>query len=307
MKKNNKRFLWQLKKYTPLYCMMLPGLIYIIINNYIPMAGIIIAFKQYSARKGIWGSDWAGLSNFKYLLRSDAGIIIRNTLLYNIAFIIINLIFSVTIAILITDVVSKKARKLYQSAILLPFLISMVVVSYVVYAFLATDNGMINNLLIRLGCEPVSWYSEPKYWPFILCFVNLWKSLGYGCLIYIAGIAGIDPTFFEAAKLDGASKWGQIRYITLPALVPSIVTLLLLNIGRIFNSDFGLFYQVPQNSGALYEVTTTIDTYVYKALISEGGIGRSSAASVFQSVVGFVLVFICNKIVGKISRENAIF
>lgn len=271
------------------------------------MAGIVVAFKKYSARLGVWGSEWVGLSNFTYLFRNDADILIRNTLLYNTAFIILDLFFGIVIAIMVTDVFHKKARKLYQSAILLPFLVSMVIVSYIVYAFLSTENGMLNSILETLGQEEVSWYATPRYWPFILSFVHLWKGVGYGCMIYIAGIAGIDPALYEAAKLDGASKWQQIRFITLPALVPSLTTLLLLSVGRIFNSDFGLFYQVPQNSGALFDVTNTIDTYVYRALISVGGIGRSSAASVFQSLVGFVLVVSSNFIVRKINKDNAIF
>lgn len=306
--KNRKQLKKDLIHSIPLYVMLLPGMIYIFINNYIPMAGIVVAFKKYSARKGIWGSDWCGVDNFNYLFKSDAGIIIRNTLLYNIAFIILNLVIGVLLAIIITDVASKRARKLYQSAIMLPFLISIVIVSYIVFAFLSGENGMINNGILKpLGLDPIMWYSEPKYWPFILCFVNLWKGVGYGCLIYIAGIAGIDKTYYEAARLDGASRWQQIRNITLPCLVPSIITLLLLNIGRIFYSDFGLFYQVPQNSGALFNVTNTIDTYVYRALTSAGGIGRSSAAGVFQSIVGFAMVMASNLIVRRVSRENALF
>ncbi len=307
MVNNTAQFKKNLIRSVPLYFMLLPGLSYIIINNYIPMAGIVVAFKKYSAQLGIWGSEWVGFSNFTYLFRNDAAILIRNTLLYNMAFIVLDLFFGILVAIMITDIYNKKARKIYQSAILLPFLVSMVIVSYIVYAFLSTENGMINAVLESLGQEEVFWYTTPRYWPFILSFVHLWKGVGYGCMIYIAGIAGIDPALYEAAKLDGASKWQQIRFITLPALVPSLTTLLLLSVGRIFNSDFGLFYQVPQNSGALFDVTNTIDTYVYRALISVGGIGRSSAASVFQSLVGFVLVVSSNLIVRKINKENAIF
>ncbi len=303
----SKQFKKNLIRSIPLYFMLLPTLAYIFINNYIPMAGIVVAFKKYSARLGIWGSDSVGFSNFTYLFRNDATILIRNTLLYNTAFIFLDLFFGIVIAIMVTDIFHKKARKIYQSAILLPFLVSMVIVSYIVYAFLSTENGMINAILSSLGQEEVMWYATPRYWPFILSFVHLWKGVGYGCMIYIAGIAGIDPALYEAAKLDGASKWHQIRYITLPALVPSLTTLLLLSVGRIFNSDFGLFYQVPQNSGALFDVTNTIDTYVYRALISVGGIGRSSAASVFQSLVGFILVVASNFIVRKINKDNAIF
>lgn len=305
--KNKHQMRRRIIRSLPLYAMLLPGMVYILINNYIPMTGIIVAFKKYSAQKGIWGSDWAGLSNFLYLFRNDASILIRNTLLYNIVFIFLDMFFGIVFAILITDVYHKKLKKLYQSAILLPFLISIVIVSYIVYAFLSVENGMFNSILGSMGREEIQWYASPQYWPFILCFVHVWKGVGYGCMIYIAGIAGIDPALYESAKLDGASKWKQIRYVTLPELVPSVTTLLLLNVGHIFNSDFGLFYQVPQNSGALYSVTNTIDTYVYRALTSAGGIGKSSAAGVFQSVVGFVLVMASNAIVRKFSKENAIF
>jgi len=295
--------------FLPLYFMMLPGFIYLIINNYIPMAGIVIAFKKYNVKKGIFGSDWVGLSNFEYLFGTqDSLIIIRNTLLYNISFIIVNMVVGVILAIMITDVLSKKMRKIYQSSILIPFTISIVVVSYIVFAFLSQENGMLNKSILPFwGREAVNWYSEPKYWPGILIFVNCWKGVGYGTLLYIAAIVGIDKGFYEAARLDGASKWQEIRYITLPLIQPTVVTLLLLGIGRIFYSDFGLFYQVPQNSGALFSATNTIDTYVYRALISSGGIGRSSAAGVFQSIVGFVLVMISNWVTKKLSPENAIF
>lgn len=298
----------RLLKSIPLYLMLLPGMVYLFINNYIPMAGIVVAFKKYSARKGIWGSKWSGFDNFTYLFRNDASLIIRNTLFYNIVFIILNLVVGVALAILISDVASNYAKKIYQSAIMLPFLISIVIVSYIVYAFLSAETGMINNSILEpLGKKSILWYSDTKYWPFILVFVNTWKTVGYGCLIYIAAIAGIDRSFYEAAQLDGANRWQQIMKITLPSLTPSIITLLMLNIGRIFYSDFGLFYQVPQNAGALYSVTNTIDTYVYRALISAGGIGRSSAAGVFQSIVGFTLVMLSNMIVRKFSKENALF
>lgn len=299
----------KMKKYLPLYLMLLPGAVYLFINNYIPMAGIVTAFKNYNVNMGIFGSPWCGFENFKYLFStSDAWIITRNTLLYNIAFIIINNVVGIVIAIMINDCFSQKLKKLYQSAILLPFLLSIVIVSYIVFAFLSQENGMINNGILKaVGADPVAWYTEPSYWPAILIIVNLWKGVGYGCLIYMAALTGIDKSFFEAASLDGASRWQQVKYITLPSLVPTIITLFLLSVGKIFYSDFGLFYQVPQNSGALYSTTNTIDTYVYRALISAGGIGRSSAAGVFQSVVGFVLVMLSNWIVRKTNRENALF
>lgn len=308
-KKYKEKLTWaQFRQFIPLYLMILPGAVYLFINNYIPMTGIIVAFKDYKKKKGIYGSDWCGFDNFKYLFKNDAAEIIRNTLLYNIVFIILGMVVGIALAILITDVASKRAKKVYQSAIMFPFLISIVIVSYIVFAFLSVENGMINNAILEpLGKEPIKWYSEPKYWPFILTFVNIWKGCGYGTLIYIAGITGIDTSFYEAARLDGATKWQQITNITLPCLVPSIITLTMLNLGRIFCSDFGLFYQVPQNSGALFPVTNTIDTYVYRALMSAGGIGRSAAAGFFQSVVGFLLVISANALVRKLSKDNAMF
>lgn len=290
-----------------MYLMMAPGLIYLFINNYMPMAGLVVAFKNYNAVDGIFNSPWSGFSNFTYLF-NDAWTITRNTLLYNIAFIIINLILGVMFAIFICDIKSKKCKTLYQSAILLPFLMSIVIVSYITFAFFSGENGMLNKTILpMMGKDAVSWYTEPKYWPVILVIVNTWKGVGYGCLIYISSIAGIDSSYFEAAELDGATKWKQIRYITIPSIMPSIITLTLLNIGRIFYSDFGFFYQVTQNSGQLYEATNVIDTYVYRALLQSGNIGMASAAGFYQSIVGFVCVLAANMVVKKLSPENAMF
>lgn len=297
------------KEHWPLYIMMLPGLIYLAVNNYIPMAGIVIAFKKLNFAKGIFASPWAGLDNFKFLFSSrDAWIITRNTLLYNVAFIVVNMVVGIAIAILICEIRSTKLKKLYQSAILLPFLMSMVILSYIVYALLSSENGLVNNsILAALNMDSVQWYQQPKYWPFILVIANCWKGVGYGCLIYIASLIGIDPSYYEAARLDGASKWQEITKITLPCLVPTIVTLLLLSIGRIFYSDFGLFYQVPMNSGVLFPTTNVIDTYVYRALIEQGNISMSSAAGVYQSLVGFLIVMFCNWIVRRVDKEQALF
>ncbi|MBD8933602.1 MAG: sugar ABC transporter permease [Lachnospiraceae bacterium] len=298
-----------LKEYWPLYLMMLPALLYLLINNYIPMAGMVIAFKKLNFAKGIWASPWAGLKNFKFLFASrDAWVITRNTLLYNVAFILVNMVIGITIAILITEVKNIKLKKLYQSAILLPFLMSMVILSYIVYALLSAENGLVNNSILPLfHMDPIQWYQKPKYWPAILIIANCWKGVGYGCLIYIASLIGIDPSFYEAARLDGASKWQEITKITLPSLVPTIITLLLLSIGRIFYSDFGLFYQVPMNSGVLVSTTNVIDTYVYRALIEQGNISMSSAAGVYQSLVGFCVVMLSNWIVRKVDKDQALF
>ena len=298
-----------LKEYWPLYLMMLPALLYLLINNYIPMAGMVIAFKKLNFAKGIWASPWAGLKNFKFLFASkDAWIITRNTLLYNIAFILVNMVVGIAIAILITEVRNTKLKKIYQSAILLPFLMSMVILSYIVYALLSAENGLVNNSILPLfHIDPIQWYQKPKYWPAVLIIANCWKGVGYGCLIYIASLIGIDPSFYEAARLDGASKWQEITKITLPSLVPTIITLLLLSIGRIFYSDFGLFYQVPMNSGVLVSTTNVIDTYVYRALIEQGNISMSSAAGVYQSLVGFCVVMLSNWIVRKVDKDQALF
>ena len=298
-----------LKEYWPLYLMMLPALLYLLINNYIPMAGMVIAFKKLNFAKGIWASPWAGLKNFKFLFASkDAWIITRNTLLYNVAFILVNMVVGIAIAILITEVRNTKLKKIYQSAILLPFLMSMVILSYIVYALLSAENGLVNNSILPLfHIDPIQWNQKPKYWPAVLIIANCWKGVGYGCLIYIASLIGIDPSFYEAARLDGASKWQEITKITLPSLVPTIITLLLLSIGRIFYSDFGLFYQVPMNSGVLFPTTNVIDTYVYRALIEQGNISMSSAAGVYQSLVGFCVVMLSNWIVRRVDKDQALF
>ena len=280
-----------------------------ICNNYLPMFGIVIAFKNLNFRKGIFGSDWCGFDNFKFLFASkDALTITRNTLLYNIAFIILTTVFAIGIAILINEIRSKVASRLYQSLILLQYLMSWGIASYLAYALLSAETGLINNgILANLGMDPVSWYNTPKYWPFILTFVHLWKGVGYAMIIYYSSIVGISQDYYEAATLDGASKWQQIKRITIPLLKPTIITMFVLQIGRIFYSDFGLFYQIPMNSGSLYSVTRTIDVYVYNALMKSSDFGMSSAASVYQSIVGFVMILGANAFIRRVSKENALF
>ena len=284
--------------------MIMPGFLYFIINNYIPMFGIYIAFKKVDYSKGLWGSDWVGFDNFKYLFStSDAFVITRNTILYNVAFIILGLISGIVVGICLAEVYNKFLQRTYQTVILLPQLISFVIVSYIVYALLSNETGLITKLM----GGSVNFYAEPKYWPFILIFINIWKQLGYNAIVFLSSIVGIDYSMYEAARVDGASKWQQIRSITLPQLKPTIMTLFLLQAGRIFYSDFGLFYQVPLNAGALTDVTNTIDTYVYRALMVNNNISIASAASTYQAVVGFVLVLVVNMIVRKVDRENAMF
>jgi len=294
----------------PYYLMVIPGLLYLFVNNYLPMFGIVIAFKKLDFSKGIFGSDWAGLNNFKFLFRTkDAWTITRNTICYNIAFFLMGTIAAILLAILISELRSKRLSKLYQTIVLLPFLMSWVVVSYLVFAFLSADTGFVNNTLLRiLGIDKmINWYATKEYWPFILVFVYVWKSVGYSMIIYLSSIVGISQDYYEAARIDGASKLKQIRYITLPLIKPTFITLFILSVGQVFRSDFGLFYQVTKNSGPLYEYTRTIDVYVYQALMKNSDYSMSSAASVYQSIIGFVLIVLANQFIKKYQASSALF
>lgn len=300
---------WNIRRSWPFYLMILPGLVYMLINNYLPMFGIIIAFKDLNFTKGIFGSDWCGVKNFKFLFGTkDAFAITRNTICYNVAFFIVGTVMAVLLAVSLNEVRSKRASKVYQTIILLPYLMSWVVVSYLAFVFLSAENGYLNNVLFpAIGLKPVSWYQDKSYWPFILIFVNTWKNVGYSMIIYFSSIVGISQDYFEAARIDGASKWKQIRYITLPLLKPTVITMFILTVGQVFRSDFGLFYQVTRNSGPLYEYTRTIDVYVYQALMKNADYGMSSAASVYQSICGFILIVAANQFIKKYQANSALF
>ena len=297
------------KRFMPLYIMALPALIYLFINNYMPLYGMQLAFRELDYSKGIFHGKFVGFDNFKFLFSTDkAWIMTRNTVLYNLLFIVVGLVIGLTVAILFNEIRSKMAAKFYQSAVLIPYFISMVIVSYLAYAFLSSETGFINNGILKFfGVDPVSWYSEPKYWPFILTFINVWKGMGYSLLMYTARLIAIDGSYYEAATMDGATKWQKIRFITLPLLKPAIIMMLTLSVGRMFYSDFGLFWQVPMGVGALANVTTTIDTYSFQALMKLGDITMSSATGVFQSFVGFILLVGANMLVRKFSKDDAIF
>ncbi|GHV27766.1 sugar ABC transporter permease [Clostridia bacterium] len=289
----------------PLYLMMLPGIVYIIINNYLPMFGITIAFKQLDYAKGIFRSPWVGLRNFEYLFRTkDAFIMIRNTVLYNIVFILLGLVIALSIALMMTEIGKLRVAKVIQPIICFPNMVSIIIVAYIVYAFFGT-NGFVNNTILH--GQGIRWYQKAQYWPFILTGVNFWKSAGYSSIIYIATISGIDNSLYEVARLDGATKMQQIFKITIPMIRPMITLLLVLSVGRIFASDFGLFLQVPMNSGALYRTTQTIDTYVYRSLMQLNDVSMSSAASVFQSLLGFLLVLTSNGLVRLTDKDSALF
>jgi len=301
-------FLKSLKSQKWLWLIALPGLAIVFVFNYLPMFGVILAFKNYRPAAGIFGSEWAGFENFKYLFSTrDAWNITYNTLFLNSLFIITGTVGGILIALLVNEVRNKWLVKFYQSAMFLPYFISWVIVSYFVYSLLSYDMGMVNNLLASLGMEPVQWYNEPKLWPAILTIVNLWKGVGYGSVIYLAGIMGIDAELYEAATIDGASKLQQASGITLPLLSPLIITLTLMAIGRIFFADFGLFYNVTLDNGGLYSTTNVIDTYVFRALKFSGDIGMASAAGFYQAFVGFLLVLASNLFVKKINPERALF
>ncbi len=293
--------------------MVLPGTLWFLLFSYLPMFGTIIAFKEYRfSRDGFWASivnsEWVGFQNFKFLFSTnDAYIITRNTVLYNFVFIILGLILSVVLAIVLSEIVNKKLAKVYQTGMFLPYFLSWVIVGYFAFSFLSMDKGMLNQILGWFGMEPVQWYSEAKYWPIFLTLISLWKSVGYNSVVYLAAIMGIDKSLYEAAMIDGANKWQQIKAITLPMLKPLMTILTLLAIGKIFYADFGLFYQVPRDSGTLYSVTNVIDTYVYRGLKTTGEIGMSTAAGLYQSVVGFILVMVSNYIVRKYDKDNALF
>ena len=294
------------KKNLPLFLMMLPGFLYLIANNYLPMFGILIAFKKVNFAVGIFQSPWVGLDNFEFLFKTkDAWVMIRNTVCYNVVWIAMGLVIAVAIAICMAEISSRKAAKVIQPVICFPSMVSAVLLSFIVYAFLSKTYGYLNTTIFK--DSPVNWYQTAKYWPFILTIVHFWQNAGQSSIIYMASIGGIDKSLYESARLDGANKWKQITNITLPMLRPMITLMMLMSVGRIFNSDFGLFYQVPLGSGLLYNTTQTIDTYVYRALLEMNNVSMSSAASVFQAVIGFALVMVSNALVSILDPENALF
>jgi putative aldouronate transport system permease protein len=306
-RKLRRQFNW------PLMAMAVPGIIVLLVFSYLPMAGVLIAFKNFLPYEGFFGSAWVGLDNFRFLFGThEAWTITYNTLSMNVIFIIADTIVCLCVALLLNEVrdntrSGKTLANVYQAVIFFPYLVSYVLVSYFVFAVLNDDNGLLNHLLITLHLQPVDWYSSPQYWPLILTLVFLWKNIGFGTIIYIAGMVAISPEYYEAAKLDGANTWQQIRFITLPLLKPLIILTVLLAVGRIFYADFGLFFQVTRNQPLLYPTTDVIDTFVYRALTGLDDIGMSSAAGFYQSLVGFVLIFSANWIVRRIDPDQAAF
>lgn len=286
----------------------LPTIILLGVFRYWPMFGIVLAFKNYKVPKGIWGSDWNGFKNFEFFLKSqDAWRVTRNTLGLNFMFIFIGIACSVVFALLMFEVKKAIHVKTYQTVSILPNFLSWVAVSYIVYALLEPNKGIINQLIEAFGGEGISWYSEPAYWPMILLITKTWHGVGISSIMYYAALMGVDNELFEAAEIDGAGKLQKTIYISIPQIVPIIVIIGILDVGKIFNADFGLFYNVTRNIGTLYPTTDVIDTYVFRALITLGDIGMSSAAGMIQSVVCLITIVVTNAVVKKISAENALF
>lgn len=311
--KKRKKFTWT-RDDSELALLGLPATIWFAVFAYLPMFGLIISFKNFKLQPGkgflasLFASDWCGFENFEFFLTSNTfSMLLRNTLLYNLVFIVLNLVIPVALAIVINQLYSKMASKCYQTLMFFPYFMSWVVVSYFVYAFLNPTGGLANLIIEAFGGEGIMWYSQPQYWPFIIVFMSTWKGMGYNMVVYLASITGIDTSLYEAAILDGATKWQQAWYITIPTIRPMIIMMFILNIGHIFYSDFGLFYQVTRGiPTSLYNTVSTFDTYIYQALLSNASIGRTAAAGLFQSVCCCITVLITNAIVSKIDPDSAI-
>ncbi len=307
-KKKKKSFWRQVVDNRALLVMLLIPFAYIVIFSYLPMGGIVLAFKDYKYAMGIFGSPWVGLNNFSFFFISGAAArVVRNTLLYNLAFIIIGMLVEVFFAIILSELRGKYFKKISQSMMLLPYFISWVVVSSIVYSILSYEYGLLNNILRSLGMEPLNLYAMPTAWPFLLVFMRIWKSAGYGCIIYLANITSIDPQIYEAADIDGATIWQKTTHITLQHIRPTMVIMLLLAMGNMFRGDFGMFYQLIHNNGVLLPYTDIIDTFVFRALLSSADVGMSAAAGLFQSVLCFATVMTANFVVTKIDPDYALF
>ena len=319
--KHNKWGPGETKRHLAFLTMLLPGLVFLFCFSYMPMPALVLAFKRYQLATppaDYWiqnrfiyslfiDNEWVGFSNFEYIFNTpDAAMVLRNTLGYNIVFMVLGLILSVALAIMVNELRNRILAKVYHTILFMPYFISWIIVAYVVYAFVSA-NGVFNQWLKALGQNTINFYSSPQYWPFIFVFCNIWKYTGNNSIIYLATLTGFDQELYEAAAIDGANKWKQITNITIPLLTPTIVLLQILAVGRIFNGDFDMFYSLPNGSGPLKNVSTTLDVYVYNTMKSGAQLGLASAAAFFQSIVGFVLVLTTNLIVRKVSPDMAMF
>jgi putative aldouronate transport system permease protein len=298
----------ELRRNKFMYLLAFPGMFWFIVFAYLPMGGIVIAFQDYQVMKGITGSKFIGLKNFEFFFRSSDWIkVVTNTLYLNILFIVIGTIAAVAIAIMVTEIGGNTFKKVTQSVMIFPNFLSWTVVSMFMTAFVATDGGFMNQILGVFGIAPITFLSSPQYWPAILVLLKIWHGAGFGSIIYMATIAGINPEIYESASMDGASRWQKIRFITLPLLKPTIILLTILAVGGIFNGDFGLIYAIIGRNPMLYPTTDVIDTYVFRALMDLGDLGMSAAIGFLQSFIGFVLVITVNAVAKKAAPDSAIF
>jgi putative aldouronate transport system permease protein len=305
---SSKSFSQLISENKVLLLMLLPAVIFTIVFSYLPMGGLVLAFKNFRYADGIFGSPWVGMTNFKFLILSGKlWPITRNTLLYNFAFIVIGMVLQIAFAIILSEVSGKRFKKFAQSSMFLPHFISWVVVAAIAYNIFNYEKGVLNNLLVSLGRERINIYNNPKPWPYILIFLKTWKGLGYGSVVYLAVITGLDQEMYEAADIDGANVWQKIFRITIPSLIPTIMIMLLLALGQIFRGDFGLFYQLVKANPILLPTTDIIDTYVFRALMSTSDIGMAAAAGFYQSVVCFITIVVFNYMIKKIQPDYALY
>lgn len=295
-------------KNKALFAMVMPAIIYYFLFAYLPLAGMVLAFKSYRFDSGIFGSPWSGFKNFEFFFKSGkAWLVTSNTVLYNAVFIVSGLILQLLVAIVIAEIAGRYVKKLIQTTLLFPFFLSWVVVGSFVYNLFNYDFGSINGMLKYVGIGSVDFYGNPDYWSYILVFFNNWRYIGYNSLIYLAVIVSIDKSLFEAAEIDGAGIFQRIRAITLPLMIPTIMILLLLAIGNIFRGNFDLFYQIVGNNGLLFDATDVIDTYVFRSLIYSQDIGMSAAAGLYQSVLCFAIILFSNFVVKKVQPDYSLF
>lgn len=309
MRKNGiKIFFKKLYKYRTFLLMLLPAVVYTLIFNYYPMTGVILAFKKYNYAGGIWGSPWNGFKNFEFFFKSgQAFSVTRNTVLYNLVFIAVNTVMQIAVAILLTEIKNRRYRKFTQSFMFLPYFISWVIVGMMSFNIFSSDYGFMNRIIRSFGGETISFYTTPQVWPFILVFFNLWKSIGYGSVMYLAAIMGIDTSIYEAAAIDGANVFQRIFRVTIPMIRPTTIILVLLSVGGIFRGNFDMFYNLIGGNGLLYSYTDVIDTLSFRALISSNDFGMSSAVGLYQSVLCFVTIVIVNKLVGIYEKDYTLF
>ena len=298
----------ELKKNKALFLMIAPATIFVFVMQYLPMSGLVMAFKNYRYDLGVFGSEWCGWTNFRFLFASGTGwLITKNTILYNLLNLVTSQLLSVILAVFITEINNKIFKKVTQSLIFLPYFISWVIVGVFIFNIFNYETGLLNGFLAVFGIEKVNVYGLPEVWPFIICLFNAWKWCGYNSVIYIAAITGVDPEIYEAAAIDGATIFKRIRYITLPCIKPTVITMLLLQVGRILRGDFEMFYQIVGNNGQLYNATDVIDTYVFRSLMGGINLGQTAAAALYQSALCFIFIVVVNNVVKKIESDYALF